>query len=63
MPSTGQGLRHVMPGDGAESNKGEKTKSEAKACEAIGSEAIEKGNCYIMVIIEPHSNYNSSRHT
>jgi hypothetical protein len=52
-----------MPGDGAESNKGEQTKSEAKACEAIGSEAIEKGKCYIMVIIEPHSNYNSSRHT
>jgi hypothetical protein len=52
-----------MPGDGAESNKGEQTKSEAKACEAIGSEAIEKGKCYIMVIIEPHSNYNSSHHT
>jgi hypothetical protein len=63
MPSTGEGLRDVMPGDGAESNKGDEAKSEAKACQGKGSEAIEKGSCYIMVIMEYHSNYDSSRHT
>ena len=64
MPSTVQGLRHVMPGNGAESNKGDEAKSEAKACEGKGSEAIEKGSCgYIIEIMEAHSNYDSSRHT
>ena len=52
-----------MPGDGAESNKGDEAKSEAKACEGKGSEAIEKGSRYIMVIMDTHSNYDSSRHT
>jgi len=64
MPVTGQGLKHVMPGDGTDSKECDQAKSEANTREGHGGQAIEKsegsiwGHKYYK-----YSNYNSSRHT
>ena len=58
------GLRHIMPRHGAETNKGDETKGQAETGQGKGSEAVEKaGGGYIIVIMKAHDNYNSSRHT
>ena len=42
MPVTGQGLKHVMPGDETDSKECDETKSEANTREGHGGQAIEK---------------------
>ena len=67
MPSADEGLGHGMPGDGAESDKGDEAKSEAKTCEGKGSQAVGRRKNSsgegIIVIMETHYIYDSSRHT
>ena len=43
MPMTGQGLKYVMTGDGTDFKECDYAKSEAKACEGNGGQAIEEG--------------------
>jgi hypothetical protein len=45
MPMTGQGLKYVMTGDGTDFKECDYAKSEAKACEGKGGQAIEEGGC------------------
>lgn len=56
-----------MPGDGAESDKGEEAKSETKTCKGKGSQAVggrkNSSGDHIIVIMEIHDTYDSSRHT
>jgi hypothetical protein len=56
-----------MPGDGAEPDKGDEAKSEAKTCEGKGSQAVGRrknsSGENVIVIIETHDIYDSSRHT
>ena len=40
---TGQGLKYVMTGDGTDFKECDYAKSEAKACEGKGGQAIEEG--------------------
>ena len=64
MQPTGQGLSHRVPDTRAESNKGDEAKGEAKACEGKGSDTIKKASCsQIIVIMNPHGNYDSNPHT
>ena len=56
MPMTGQGLNYVMTSDGTDFKECDYAKSEAKACEGKGGQAIEEGgggNCgHIIIDIE-----------
>jgi hypothetical protein len=63
MASTDQGLRHIVPGDGAESNKGDEGKRETEAREGGRGEAIEKGSCHILVALLFMIIIKSRRHT
>jgi len=53
---TGQGLKYVMTSDGTDFKECDYAKSEAKACEGKGGQAIEEGrggNCgHIIIGIE-----------
>ena len=50
---TGQGLKYVMTSDGTDFKECDYAKSEAKACEGKGGQAIEEGgggNCGHIII-------------
>jgi hypothetical protein len=53
MPMTGQGLKNVMTSDGTDFKECDYAKSEAKASEGKGGQAIEEGgggNCGHIII-------------